>query len=68
MGDLLNELVWNIFEKVWTQSNDILHNTDNHVSRMESTTATNQLIRYKINKLNYFHRTTTSTPNTPKLP
>ena len=47
MGVPLNELVWDIFEKVWTQRNEILHNTDNYTSRAEATNKTNRLLQYK---------------------
>lgn len=51
MGVLLHELVWGIFEDVWTQQNTILHSVDSHVERAELTAATNKLFRYKRDRI-----------------
>ena len=47
MGVLLNESVWEIFEKVWTQRNEILHNSDSYTSREEAKSANQRLLLYK---------------------
>lgn len=41
---LRQELVWGIFEDVWTQQNTILHNANSHVERAELTATTNKLL------------------------
>ena len=54
MEVLLNESVWDIFKNVWTQRNEILHNTDSYTSRAEATNATNRLLWYKRHKTELF--------------
>ncbi|KAL7550562.1 hypothetical protein ACHAWF_015354 [Thalassiosira exigua] len=50
MSVMLIEEVWNFFETIWTTRNDILHSTDSHVARAESSHLTEQLLVYRANK------------------
>ena len=60
MGVLLIKSVWDIFKKVWTQRDEILHNTDSYTSRAEATSEKNGYYDTNDLKQIYFHQTASS--------